>query len=210
MWSTYRLGYLCITVLVMGGVVFVAAAAERAHAGRPLNFAAILDVIKAATEGDGTEKGNLSEIGAKELTKEGDYLAALVESSNEPVLVFKHSTECTISGGAYRRTADWLRELGEEAPPVYLVKVIEHRTISEFIAKQTGVKHESPQAILLHRGRAVWNTSHEKITAESLNDALAARSENREAPPAAEQEFELSGNPPASALNGTLTKVGGN
>lgn len=172
MWSTYRLGYLGIAALVMGGVVFVAAAAEHAQAGTPFNFALLVNLVTAAAEDDGTEKGNLSEAGAQELTKEGEYLAALAQSGSEPVLVFKHSTECTISGGAYRRTAEWLNELGEAAPPVFLVKVIEHRTISEFIAKQTGVKHESPQAILLNRGRAVWNTSHEDITADSLDAAL--------------------------------------
>jgi bacillithiol system protein YtxJ len=192
MWSTYRLGYLCVTLLVMGGVVFVAAAAEHASAGRPLNFAALLDALKSATEDDGTEQGDLSEAGAKELTKEGDYLAALVRSGSEPVLVFKHSTECSISGGAYRRTAEWLRELGEAAPAVFLVKVIEHRTISEFIAKQSGVKHESPQAILLHRGRAVWNTSHEDITAESLSAALESVTKSKDDAPANETEnFEL-------------------
>jgi bacillithiol system protein YtxJ len=174
------MGYLGVTALVMGGVVFVAAAAEHAQAGTPLRFTGLFEALKAKIESDGTETGNLSEAGARELTKEGDYLAALVRSSNEPVLLFKHSTQCTISGGAYRRTAEWLSELGEDAPATFLVKVIEHRTVSDFIAKQTKVKHESPQAILLNAGQAVWNTSHENITAESLNAALESLRDDHE------------------------------
>jgi transposase InsO family protein len=46
------------------------------------------------------------------------------------------------------------------------------RTLSRRIADRTGVRHESPQAILVERGRAVWNASHGAITRESLAAAL--------------------------------------
>jgi bacillithiol system protein YtxJ len=41
------------------------------------------------------------------------------------------------------------------------------------VAVTTGVRHQSPQAILLRDGRAVWNGSHGGITAEALERALA-------------------------------------
>ncbi len=176
MWSSYRLAYLGVAALVSGGVVFVAAEAEHGQT-RGIRFGTVISQqVKTAQADaavdDGTEKGNLSEVGAKELAREGDFLTALVSSREQPVLLFKHSTECNVSGAAYRRTAAWLRELGGEAPPVFLVKVIEHRTISQFIAKQTQIKHESPQAIFLSGGRPVWNTDHENITADSLGKAF--------------------------------------
>ena len=181
MWSTYRLAYLGVAALVMGGVVFVAAEAEYGRTNSGLSFAAFLlsqlnlDGSSSLSD-DGTEPGNLSEVGAKEILKEADYLVAMVMSGDQPVLVFKHSTECDVSGGAYRRTAEWLenrKERGETVPAVFLVKVIEHRSMSELIAKHSDVKHESPQAILFREGGAVWDRDHEKITAAALDKAMA-------------------------------------
>jgi bacillithiol system protein YtxJ len=176
--NPYRLAYLGIAIVSMGAAVFVAA--EGAPGGSRFSLSAIaaLHHLAQAESDDttnGPEAGNLSEAGAHELTNEGDYLAALVLSKKAPVLIFKHSTSCEVSGGAYRRTAAWLTDEisdNEIKPQVFLVKVIEHKPISEFIAKQTGVKHESPQMILLHDGKAVWNTSHEAITGDALRVAL--------------------------------------
>lgn len=127
---------------------------------------------QTGTTPEGYELGNLSEHGATELLNEVEWTNALEASKDHPVLLFKHSTACPISGAAYRRTGAYLDEKGEEAPEVYLVKVIEHRPVSLKIEEALGVKHESPQAILLKDGKAVWDTSHEDITAETLETAL--------------------------------------
>jgi bacillithiol system protein YtxJ len=45
----------------------------------------------------------------------------------------------------------------------YFVDVIEHRTISNQIAKIFDVVHESPQLIMVSKGDSVYNASHSEI-----------------------------------------------
>jgi bacillithiol system protein YtxJ len=51
--------------------------------------------------------------------------------------------------------------------------VIEDRSLSLRVAQAIGVGHESPQVILLHKGKAVWHTSHWSITEEEMRAALS-------------------------------------
>ena len=53
-----------------------------------------------------------------------------------------------------------------------LVKVIESRLVSNRIAEDTGVKHESPQIMYLEQGDVVWNTSHWAVTVEHMKAVL--------------------------------------
>jgi bacillithiol system protein YtxJ len=57
-----------------------------------------------------------------------------------------------------------------------LVLVIERRTVSNAIESMLGVRHESPQAILLKDGKPKWNASHWSITFDALTRALYAES----------------------------------
>jgi bacillithiol system protein YtxJ len=102
----------------------------------------------------------------KELTTTEELNKAL----KEPVaILFKHSTQCPISAGAYQEMQKFT-EVHPQAP-VYLVKVIESRPISNEIAEFTDVKHESPQVIILEKGKPVWHKSHHDITAADLENA---------------------------------------
>lgn len=86
-------------------------------------------------------------------------------------LLFKHSTTCPISLGAFRRYEAWMAS----APvPSAWLHVVEERPLARAVSERTGVRHESPQALLLEHGRCVWNASHHAITAESLTTALGA------------------------------------
>ncbi|HEX8097667.1 MAG TPA: bacillithiol system redox-active protein YtxJ, partial [Pyrinomonadaceae bacterium] len=76
-------------------------------------------------------------------------LERLVESSNSgPVIIFKHSVTCPISAHAYR-------EMSQMGGEVALVVVQKARDVSSAVEERTGVRHESPQAIVLRNGRAV-------------------------------------------------------
>lgn len=94
-------------------------------------------------------------------------LDELIQSSYEqPVLLFKHSTRCSISSMVKRRIEnEWSIE-SDKITTVYL-DLLQHRNISTAIAEKTGVKHQSPQAILLRNGTVVYHASH---TAISVND----------------------------------------
>lgn len=117
----------------------------------------------------GPGKYPLEDLGVKELRKLEDWQAALADSETQPILVFKHSTTCPISAAAHHRFSDYLT--AGDTPPAYLVKVIESRPVSNAIAADLDVTHQSPQAILVRGRRAVWNASHGQISSESIGKA---------------------------------------
>lgn len=108
-----------------------------------------------------------------ELKSTEEMEQALDASKDAPIFIFKHSTACPISAGAAARVNKFLEANGEEGlPKFYFVKVIESRPVSNAIAEKLGVQHESPQIILVEKGKAVWNTSHQDITAETITKAV--------------------------------------
>ncbi len=108
----------------------------------------------------------------REITTLKEFDALLAESERGPILILKHSTRCPVSAAAHNRMQAWERVLGENAPPVYLVKVLESRELSDEIAVHLGVKHQSPQVILVRDGYALWNASHSGIGGLALDAAL--------------------------------------
>ena len=95
-----------------------------------------------------------------------DELDALVEKSNEqPIILFKHSTTCPISHGVYR-------EVSNADADVNLIVVQNARSVSTAIAEKTGIRHESPQAIVLKNGEVVYHASHYDITASDVENHL--------------------------------------
>jgi bacillithiol system protein YtxJ len=87
------------------------------------------------------------------------------DSNQKTVLVFKHSNACPISARAYR-------EMEKLADQVNLLEIQAAPDLSRELASMTGVRHESPQVILLRDGKAVWNASHFDVNAASVSRAL--------------------------------------
>lgn len=105
-----------------------------------------------------------------ELQENQEFERFLERSRTDRVLIFKHSTQCSVSSEAYeevKRFADSTVNL-----PCGVIFVIENRELSNTIAARLGVRHESPQAIVVENGRPVWNASHWSITADSIAEAL--------------------------------------
>jgi len=90
------------------------------------------------------------------------------ESKKRPILLFKHSNSCGISARAYREM--------EKLDDVNLLEVQTARELSREVAAVTGVRHETPQVIVLKNGKAVWNASHYDVNATSVSEALQANS----------------------------------
>jgi len=97
--------------------------------------------------------------------------AAIAESLERPVLLFKHSRTCGISCEALDELHAHLERTRTEAA-YKVITVQSHRQISDEAAMRLGVRHETPQAILLRDGRPVWKASHFRITADELSRAL--------------------------------------
>lgn len=107
-----------------------------------------------------------------ELLNLDDLNKAVAASTETPVFLFKHSTRCPISLGAFQRVKGYLAQAGAEVPPFYLVKVIESRPVSNEIAARLGVPHQSPQLILLRNQQSVWDASHGDIDAAAITRAI--------------------------------------
>jgi bacillithiol system protein YtxJ len=97
----------------------------------------------------------------------GDFDAAL--RANRHLLLFKHSPACPISAAARDEYDAW--RATEPALQTAFVDVIADRAVARSIASTTGVRHESPQAILFAEGRPAWHASHGAITAAALAEA---------------------------------------
>lgn len=109
----------------------------------------------------------------EEITTLDQLEARLASSGAAPLLLFKHSTRCPISADAYVRVERFLSARTAPAPPVFLIKVIESRPVSNAIADRLGVPHKSPQILLVKDGRAVWTASHHGIQPDRIREAIA-------------------------------------
>ena len=90
---------------------------------------------------------------------------------NEVAILYKHSTRCPTSWSAKRQVERFL-DLST-GTPVYVVDVIQNRSLSKQIAEDLGVKHESPQAILMRSGEVIAHVSHRQITVQLLEDWIS-------------------------------------
>jgi bacillithiol system protein YtxJ len=93
----------------------------------------------------------------------------LTDSRQKPVIVFKHSNACSISSRAYR-------EMEKVEADVNILVVQSAREVSRELANLTGVRHETPQVIVLRDGKAVWNASHFDVQAGAVAEALELHS----------------------------------
>lgn len=89
------------------------------------------------------------------------------ESTSHPVMIYKHSTRCGISGMTMSRLErSWSEDMNNIA--AYYLDLIAYRDISNAIVQEFGVFHESPQVILIKDGKAIYDSSHMSISAEAI------------------------------------------
>ncbi|MBT8400795.1 MAG: bacillithiol system redox-active protein YtxJ [Rhodothermia bacterium] len=99
-----------------------------------------------------------------------DHLEVLLKRSHaEPVIIYKHSDICGLSNVAQREVSLFA---SDDTAPVYKLVVQRARHVSNAIESLFGIRHESPQAIVVRNGRAVYDASHRAISAEALAEAL--------------------------------------
>ena len=94
-------------------------------------------------------------------------LAALRASSRaRPVLVFKRSPFCPVSGHAEEELAAWRSAAHGSDLGLAVIDVIASRALARGLTAALGVRHESPQALWLAGGELVTHASHGALTAE--------------------------------------------
>ncbi len=85
------------------------------------------------------------------------------------MLLYKHSLTCGSSAYAFEEVST----LAERTTtPIAIVAVQTARPVSDEIARRFGVRHESPQVLLVLGGRVLWHSSHSGVTADRIQHAL--------------------------------------
>jgi len=99
----------------------------------------------------------------------------IVASEERLVLLFKHSVTCGTSAQAHDELLEHLGT-GQHDAQYAIVTVQTHRDISDAVATRLNVRHETPQALLIQDGRVVWEASHFRVTADTIQDAIKQHS----------------------------------
>lgn len=97
------------------------------------------------------------------LTNEKDFRDTLEKDSS--FFLLKNSLTCPISSAAHQ---EYEKFSEESSVPCYVLHVQEARDLSQAIAEEFSVRHESPQALLFQNGEVTWNDSHGSITKQKL------------------------------------------
>lgn len=88
-------------------------------------------------------------------------------SHEKTVVLFKHSTRCSISRFVLKQFENTY-DIPADKTAIYFLDLIEYRPISNEIAERFEVMHQSPQMIVLKEGKAIYDSSHESIDANAL------------------------------------------
>lgn len=107
-----------------------------------------------------------SNVAWRPLTDLGQLNEIINESTTTPVVIFKHSTCCSVSRMALKQFENEFNFTSKVTP--YFLDLLEHRDISNEIVIRFGVVHQSPQLILIKDGKAIYNASHSDIDAAEL------------------------------------------
>ena len=95
------------------------------------------------------------------------------DSGRRPVIIYKHSTRCGISSMAlHRLERDWQSE-EMQAADVYFLDILRYRDVSQAVSAAFGIRHESPQLLLISEGRCVYDASHMMISYPALKQQLS-------------------------------------
>ncbi|MBT9395447.1 bacillithiol system redox-active protein YtxJ [Hymenobacter sp. NST-14] len=96
------------------------------------------------------------------------------ESYEQPVLIFKHSTTCSISAMAKGKVERQWADAGLDDAKIYYLDLLRFRPISQEIAQKFSIQHESPQLLLIRNGECSYDASHTGIKLSDVKSALSA------------------------------------
>ena len=106
-----------------------------------------------------------------ELTNETQLEQIKEKSKEQSIVIFKHSTRCSISSMAKNRLE---RETIAENIPFYYLDLINHRSISNKIAADFHVHHQSPQILVIKNGECIYEDSHNGINMQDITEQIAS------------------------------------
>lgn len=105
------------------------------------------------------------------ITDENQLVDIIESSSKTPSVIFKHSVTCGISAHA-KDKLETAWNFKENELKFYYLDLLAYRSISNKIAQDFGVTHQSPQIIVIKDGVATANFSHQAISVDRLKKEL--------------------------------------
>ena len=120
--------------------------------------------------GEPKPNSNSSNINWTPLEDLGQIEEIITLSEQKPVIIFKHSTRCSISRMALKNFENEY-DLGENVT-AYFLDLISFREVSNEIASRFNVVHQSPQLLLIVGGKSVYDVSHSSIDAQELKSKI--------------------------------------
>lgn len=97
---------------------------------------------------------HLSEIGQKSFSK--------------TQIIFKHSTRCSVSSWVKKTLESEVKGFKDEDFDIYYLDLLQFRDVSNAAAEKFGVRHESPQILVIRNGKCVHHASHSAVTLEGV------------------------------------------
>lgn len=89
-------------------------------------------------------------------------------------IVYKHSPTCSLCSWSIHvlgKMAD------QDGVTLELVDVLSQRPLSRDIEAHFGVRHESPQILIVDDGKVTWHASHRGVAPERVRAAMAGSAE---------------------------------
>ncbi len=126
----------------------------------------LFSAMKNAFSGAETDLENWNELNEKQQVSE-----VIAASEERPQLVYKHSHRCSICFLAKEEVEKSFDAIEEKAD-MNFVNVVHARSVSNAFAEQTGVRHESPQVLIINKGDVLWHASHHSIKGDAILEAL--------------------------------------
>lgn len=105
------------------------------------------------------------------IEKSEDIANLLMESNKIPCLIFKHSSQCTMSTMAkYMLEEEW--NLTNEQLKPYFLDILKYRTLAIEISELLHEYHQSPQVLLLQNEECIYEESHLAINLEEIRNEI--------------------------------------
>jgi bacillithiol system protein YtxJ len=123
--------------------------------------------VFGSSENQNTSNGTVNWIHLTDLSQLDEIVTL---SDNKPIVIFKHSTRCSVSRFALKQFESEY-DLTDRVD-AYFLDLLEYRVISNEIASRFGVYHQSPQLLLIKEGKSVYDVSHSEINARELKGKL--------------------------------------
>lgn len=119
----------------------------------------------------GTEEKDDKSLNWNPLIATDQFAEIKEESKSICVVIFKHSTRCGISRFALNNFENSYA-VSEEKAKLYYLDILSHRDVSNALAQEFNVIHESPQLLIVKNGKSVYNESHGQIDADKIAEFI--------------------------------------